>query len=207
MIVQGANRLNIPDGVQGGTAYQYDMTWRVHDRDLRDAVQLSGVRRSLSTGDVLPLTGTIEGIDIDVLRWTPSAGDVQDTATFEVQFTAEFEDDVARTAPSTWVVWEHSIINGEAPMPPPGVERFAVVNAAGSFVIVSREDFLALIGAVPPDPDSLVLRDEDGGIQVASLLTDEVEIQTAAGIILIDTNDVRYRLTVDTGGALVVAAL
>jgi hypothetical protein len=165
MSVQGANRLNIPDGVQGGTAYQYDMTWRVHDRDLRDAVQLSGVRRSLSTGDVFPLTGAITAADLDVLRWIPSEADVQDSATFEVQFTAVFEDGVARNAPSTWVVWEHTIINGDAPMPPPGAERFVIVNTAGCFVIISREEFLALIGTVPPDPDSLVLRDAGGGVQ------------------------------------------
>ena len=147
--MQGATKITIPDGVQGGTGFQFDMTWHVPNRDLREAVVFSGTRRSISTGNTFALTGEISGADEAIVRWNPSIYDLQDAAIHEVQITATFSDGLVRTSPSTWIVWEHSIVGGVVPLPPPGTERFVVIGLAGEMIFLSREDFLTLIDVDP----------------------------------------------------------
>lgn len=102
----------LANAVKGGLRPAQYITWTRDDgtpENLTGAT-LTGWLRSIATGDVRAITGTLAVVTAasGIFSWTYSAADVADAGKFDVQFNAAFGSapTPARTIAAHWVVEE-----------------------------------------------------------------------------------------------------
>jgi hypothetical protein len=108
--VSANNAMVLASGVQGGLRPSQQIIWLDSSGvavDLSGAT-LTGWLRSIATGDVRAITGTLAVVTAasGIFSWTYSAADVADDGDFDVQFDAAFGSGAtpARTIAAHWTV-------------------------------------------------------------------------------------------------------